>query len=288
MRMVFGLVLVVGLALAGFAVYMTQNYFSQTQARLTQATEFNRKVGPMVEVYVVNKIKKYGDPLTKDDVQLIYWPKSALPDHIFKNPADLTKEDVALFPEDNKDPRYVLRQMEKFEPVLAEKVTDPGQIAGLTGQLGAGQGAFAIKVDVASGVSGFVQPGDFVDVYWTGSVGSNGDNMTRLIESGVKVIAVDQNANDGNVTATVARTVTVAAMREQVARLAQAAATGKLALSLVAENAAALEGKIEVDSNSLLGITEQPVVQVAAPEKVCTVKTRKGADVADTPIPCTN
>ena len=288
MRTVFGLVLVVGLALAGFAVYMTQTYFSQTQARLNQATEFNRKVGPMVEVYVVNKVKKYGDTLTADDVQLIYWPKSALPEHIFKNPETLGEKDVVLFPEDTKEPRYVLRQMEKFEPVLAEKVTDPGQIAGLTGQLGAGQGAFAIKVDVASGVSGFVQPGDFVDVYWTGSVGSNGDNMTRLIESGVKVIAVDQNTDDGNVTATVARTVTVAAMREQVARLAQAAATGKLALSLVAENAAALEGKIEVDSNSLLGIVDQPVVMAAEPAKVCTVKTRKGSDVVETPIPCTN
>jgi pilus assembly protein CpaB len=288
MRMVFGLVLVVGLALAGFAVFMTQKYFSQTQARLNAATEFNQKVGPMVEVYVVNKVKKYGDPLTKDDVQLIYWPVSALPEHIFKDPTKLGEKDVALFPEDTKDLRYVLRQMEKFEPILAEKVTEPGQMAGLTGQLGAGQGAFAIKVDVASGVSGFVQPGDFVDVYWTGAVGGNGDNMTRLIESGVKVIAVDQNATDGNAAATVARTVTVAAVRGQVARLAQAAATGKLALSLVAENAAVLEGKVEVDSNSLLGITDQPVIPVAAPEKVCTVKTRKGADVVDSPIPCTN
>lgn len=288
MRAVFGLVLVVGLALAGFAVYMTQNYFNQTQARLNQATEFNRKVGPMVEVYVVNKVRKYGDTLTPDDVQLIYWPKSALPDHIFKNPAALGEKDVVLFPEDSKEPRYVTRQMEKFEPVLAEKVTEPGQIAGLTGQLGAGQGAFAIKVDVASGVSGFVQPGDFVDIYWTGIAGNNGENMTRLIESGVKVIAVDQNADDGNVAATVARTVTVAAVRGQVARLAQAAATGKLALSLVAENTTAVEGQIEVDSNSLLGISDTPVQVAAEPDRVCTIKTRKGSDVVETPIPCTN
>ena len=288
MRMVFGLVLVVGLALAGFAVYMTQNYFSQTQARLNQATEFNRKVGPMIEVYVVNKVKKYGDPLTKDDVQLIYWPVSALPDTIFKDPARMAEDDIALFPADSTEPRYVVRQMEKFEPILAEKVTEPGQIAGLTGQLATGQGAFAIKVDVASGVSGFVQPGDFVDVYWTGAVGNNGDNMTRLIETAVKVIAVDQNATDGSIAATVARTVTVAAVRGQVARLAQAAATGKLALSLVAENSAAFEGTIEVDSNSLLGITDLPVITVAAPEKVCSIKTRKGSDVVNTPIPCTN
>lgn len=297
MRMVFGLVLMVGLALAGFAVYMTRNYFSHTQAELNKALDFNAKVGRLVQVYVVNKEKKYGDPLTKDDVQLAYWPQNTLPAHIFKDQLALGKDDPVLFPEGNSDPRYVLRQMEKFEPVLAEKVTDPGQPAGLTGQLAKGQGAFAIKVDVASGVSGFLQPGDHVDVYWTGAAGGNSTagntgDMTRLIETAVKVIAVDQKADDSNGAAVVARTVTVAATQTQVARLAQAAATGKLALSLVASADAtatdAAVAKVEVDGNGLLGITDQPAAPIAEVAKVCTIKTRKGADVVDTPIPCTN
>ncbi|MEO6300665.1 MAG: Flp pilus assembly protein CpaB [Paracoccaceae bacterium] len=284
MRTMFGLVLVIGLALASFAVYMANNYFSQTQAALIHERELRSKTGPLVEVYVVNKAKNYGDMLTKDDVQLIYWPQDALPDHIFMDAA-------TLFPDDGKTPRYVMRQMEKFEPVLAEKVTEPGQMAGLTGQLAKGQRAFAIKVDVASGVSGFVQPGDRVDVYWTGTIDSNNGDMTRLIESGVKIIAVDQTADGGNGSAVVARTVTVSASPEQVARLAQAAATGKLALSLVGTTDASVadaNGKIEVDSNGLLGITEQQVAAVPEAPKVCSIKTRKGADVADTPIPCTN
>ena len=291
MRMVFGLVLVFGFALAGAAVYLTQNYFKQTQAALNHEREMRAKIGPMVEVYVVNKPKKYGDTLTKDDVQLIYWPQNALPETIFKDPEALKDGEAVLFPEDNLEPRFVLRQMEKFEPILAEKVTEPGETAGLTGQLGKGQGAFAIKVDVASGVSGFVQPGDFVDVYWTGEAGDNNASMTRLIETSLKVIAVDQKADDGSGGATVARTVTVAAVRAQVARLAQAAATGKLALSLVsgADNGDAM---VEVDSNSLLGITEAPaeVVAVVEPEKVCYIKTRKGGELVDTDIPtaCTN
>ena len=36
MRTVFGLVLVVGLALAGFAVYMAQGFISQTQNALDE------------------------------------------------------------------------------------------------------------------------------------------------------------------------------------------------------------------------------------------------------------
>ena len=290
MRMVFGLVLVLGLALAGAAVYLTQNYFQQTQAALNHERELRAKIGPMVEVYVVNKVKKYGDTLTAEDVQLIYWPENALPENIFRDQTKLSQDDPVLFPEDTKEPRFVLRQMEKFEPVLLEKVTEPGQTAGLTGQLAKGQGAFAIKVDVASGVSGFVQPGDHVDVYWTGSAGDNNDSMTRLIESGIKVIAVDQKADESSGGATVARTVTVAATREQVARLAQAAATGKLALSLVSGPDTTEAGLIEVDSNSLLGITDAPVLEevAAVPEKVCTITTNKGGVRTVEPIPCTN
>jgi len=292
MRMVFGLVLVLGLALAGAAVYMTQTYFKQTQAALEHERELRAKIGPMIEVYVVNKVKKYGEPLTKDDVQLIYWPENALPEHIFKDQTKLAKDEVALFPEGTNEPRFVLRQMEKFEPILVEKVTQPGETAGLTGQLGKGQGAFAIKVDVASGVSGFVQPGDHVDVYWTGSASDTNEDMTRLIETGVKVIAVDQKADDGTSGATVARTVTVAATRGQVARLAQAAATGKLALSLVNGADTADTGTIEVNGNSLLGITDAPEVveAVVVDQKVCYVKTRKGGEKVDSdiPTPCLN
>lgn len=98
MRMVFGLVLVFGFALAGAAVYLTQNYFKQTQAALNHEREMRAKIGPMVEVYVVNKPKKYGDTLTKDDVQLIYWPQNALPETIFKDPEALKDGEAVLFP----------------------------------------------------------------------------------------------------------------------------------------------------------------------------------------------
>ena len=60
---------------------MTQNYFSQTQAALNQERELRAKTGPLVEIYVVNKVKNYGDVLAKEDVQLIYWPVNALPEH---------------------------------------------------------------------------------------------------------------------------------------------------------------------------------------------------------------
>lgn len=167
-------------------------------------------------------------------------------------------------------------------------MSEPGQDVGLTARLTKGMRAFAIKVDVASGVSGFLQPGDVVDVYWTGGTADQQGELTRLIESSIKIVAVDQSASAENTTSTlIARTVTVEASPEEVARLAQAQATGRLALSLVGADDVAEAGFVEVDSNSLLGIQEQVEV-VAAEEKVCSIKTRKGgADIMET-IPCTN
>lgn len=283
MRTIFGLVLVVGMALAGFAVYMAQGYIKQTEQALQQERAFRAQIGPMVEVFIVNKDKKYGDPLVREDVQRMWWPKNALPEKAFT-------DEATLFPPDVNGSRYVLREMAAFEPILDIKVTKPGEPAGLTSMLAPGMRAFAIKVDVASGVSGFVHPGDHVDVYWTTSAAGGGE-VTRMIEGRVSVIAVDQVAGgDRSGEALVARTVTVQAGPEQIARLAQAQATGRLSLALVGVDDPAAEDQaslIEVDNNALLGIQAEVAVQ-APTEKVCTVRTRKGADVIEIPIPCTN
>jgi pilus assembly protein CpaB len=283
MRAVFSLVLVVGVALAGSAVFMTQKYFNQSQAELAKERDLRAKTGPLVQIFAVNKVKKYGEVLTKDDVQTIFVQQSAMPEHAFQKPED-------LFPDDGKTARYVSRQMEKFTPILTETVTEPGKPAGLSAALEKGESAFAVKVDMASGVAGFVNVGDHVDVYWTGSAGGNTEGeMTRLIEGSVRVVGVDQQSDNSVASDGVARTVTLAASREQVAALTQAAATGRLNLALVGMDApAVMEGQIEVDSNKLLGITPEQAAAVPEAAKVCTSKTRKGTEVVTTEIPCTN
>jgi pilus assembly protein CpaB len=279
MRMIFGLVLLVGVALAGFAVYMAQGFIDKTASELDKERAFRSAVGELVEVYVVTKPLQYGDPLPADAVKKIYWQKEWLPEGTFS-------DEAVLFPPNEERPRYVLRPMEIHEPILAVKVTEPGQPAGLTGALSDGMRAFAISVDASSGVSGFVYPGNYVDVYWTGNDGSQ--EITRLIESSLNVIAIDQNAAGATTGgAVVAQTVTVQASQQQVARLAQAQATGSLALSLVGSRDATSEGKVEVDSASLLGIVAEEAVVVEA-EKVCTIRNRKGGEVVEIPIPCTN
>jgi pilus assembly protein CpaB len=277
------LVLIVGIALAGGAVMMAKNYISAYQNELAKERMARGKIVPTVEVFVAARALKYGELLDPKAVRKVSWPQNAIPEGVF------TKID-ALFPADNANPRFVLRTMEKDEAILTVKVTRPGEDAGITSQLEKGMRAFAIRVDVTTGVSGFLRPGDRVDVYWTGSIrgteeGARGD-ITRLIETGVKLIAIDQSAGGDLDGTLIARTVTVAVRPAQVAALAQAQTSGRLSLALVGVGDDTIASAIEVDQRSLLGMGAIEIAPELAEEQVCTIRTRRGAEVVNIPIPC--
>jgi len=283
MRMVFGLVLLVGLALAGFAVYMAQGYLSASQAQLANERAARGSMVPLVDVFVANKQLTYGTRITKEDVRLVRFPEDALPEGVFS-----TEEQ--LFPTGAIGVRSALRTMEANEALILAKVTNPGEDAGITSRLTKGMRAFAIRTDVSSGVSGFLRPGDTVDIYWSGSATNNSGRFTKLIEANVKLIAIDQSANSDLEDNIIARTVTVEISPQQVASLAQAQSTGQLSLSLVGSGDLTVAEVVEVDQNRLLGIVVEEAEEVveAEAEKICSIKTRRGAEVLEIPIPCTN
>jgi pilus assembly protein CpaB len=286
MRAVFGVVLIIGLGLAGFAVYMVKGYFDQQSVALEQERAAAARIIPTVDVFAMARPIAYGEILTREDVKIIPYVEGALPAGVFR-----TEEE--LFPDGGKDRRIVLRTMEINEPVMAIKVTEPGGEAGITTRLTPGMRAFAIRVDVTSGVSGFLRPGDRVDVYWTGQTGNltgASIQVTKLIESAIRIIAVDQSADTNISTALVARTVTVEVTPQQVASLAQAQSSGSLSLSLVGINDDSAANVEDVNQRTLLGISETaPIATPDAPieEKICTIKTRRGAEVVEIEIPCT-
>ena len=285
MRAVFGLVLIVGVALAGGAVMMANKFITEYKTELANERAQREAIVPTVEVFVAERPLRYGETLKPDAVRAVRWPENAIPEGAF------TDKDK-LFPPELTELRYVLRAMEKDEAILALKVTEPGEDAGITSRLERGMRAFAIKVDVASGVSGFLRPGDRVDVYWTGSLrgtvdGALGD-VTHLIQANIKLIAIDQTASDVVDANTIARTVTVAARPDQVAKLAQAQSTGRLSLSLVGAGDDTIASVAEVDQRTLLGLSEIEAAPEKVEEQVCTIRTRRGAEVVEIPIPCTN
>lgn len=284
MRAIFGLVLIAGMGLAGFAVYMVKGYMSDQNAALAAERARASQVIKTELVYAVNKPVAYGERITPDMLVQVAVGQAHVPEGVFR-----TEDEI--FTQGTDVPRMAVRAMEKFEPILAIKVTEPGQVAGITTSLQAGMSAFTINVDASSGVSGLLRPGDRVNVYWTGILPTSNRRITRLIDTGVQLIAVDQSTDPNRVGTEVARTVTVQVSPQDVAELQQAQTSGKLSLALVGTNDDTIASVIEVDQRSLLGIElEEPKVEqeVAEAPEVCSIRQRRGAEVVVTPIPCTN
>ncbi|WP_321364460.1 Flp pilus assembly protein CpaB [uncultured Celeribacter sp.] len=280
MRIIFGLVLIVGVALAGFAVHMTRGYLSTYQAELDREKAMRSSSVQTEEIFVLTQRVTYGEQILPDMVKKVRWPVEAIPEAPFQ-----TEEQ--LFPEGPEVPRSALRTIEPMEPLMLSKVTGAGEVAGVASRLSKGMRAFAVRVDVTTGVSGLLRPGDRVDIYWTGRLPGGQTETTKLIQSSMPLVAVDQSADEERQSSVIARTVTVEATPIEVAALATAQSSGRLSLALVGHNDDTVSASVEIDKKTLLGIEEEQFVE-APREEVCSVRTRKGGEIIVTQIPCTN
>ena len=288
MRAIFGLVLVLGMVLAGGAVYMVKNYVADTESALIAERERAANAVDTVDVIAVKVAKAFGEPLALEDLKLVKYAKDTLPEGSFA-----TKEE--MFPEGVEITRSVLRAMDPNEIVLASKVTAPGEIASITQALRPGMRAFTINVDAATGVSGFLRPGNRVDIYWTGSVDpGRRQDETHLIGSSIELVAIDQSTDRNSTETSIPSTVTVQVSPSDVARLAQSQAEGKLSLSLVGADSTAA---ITPDGEQAITLPEPPAAPVVVAEvpveeapapQACYTTVRRGTEKVQMEIACTN
>ena len=279
MRNPFILVLIAGIGVAGFAVWLLKGYMNENAAQLAAAQAAAGQRVPLVKVLAAAAPLRYGETLTEEKVKSIAWPEHAVPEGAFVEGRD------ALVGEGIAD-RLVKRAVDEGEIILASKVTEPGGEVGITSMLLPGMRAFSINVNAQSGVSGFLRPGDMVDVFWTGDL--EGREVTRLVRPSVQIIAVDQSSDMDIARTAVAETVSVMTTPDEAAGLMHAQASGRLTLSLVGVNETGEAELVQVDRNKLFGIQEV-VAEAPAPEpKKCFVNTRKGGEVVPEEIACTN
>ncbi|WP_027055008.1 Flp pilus assembly protein CpaB [Mesorhizobium erdmanii] len=196
---------------------------------------------------------KFGDALSADKLREIAWPAGAVPAGAFKT----TKEALA-----GDGTRQALQMISANEPILASKITGPGQRATLSAVLGEGMKAVSIRVNDVLGVAGFVFPGDRVDVLLTRTVrdsdGVDKSFVDVLLQS-MKVLAVDQVADESKDSPTVVKSVTLEASTKDAQKLTLAAGAGQLSLAL--RQAAASKGETteRVTLSDLTGETPDDV-----------------------------
>lgn len=164
----------------------------------------------------------FGDTIRPEHLTVVDWPANVLPTGSFR-----TIEEVLSDTED----RIALRPIEVNEPILTTKISGFGVRASLSAIINEEMRATTVRVNDVIGVGGFVVPGDHVDVVLT--IGAEPSEMRSLIVlQNIKVLGIDQDANENRSAPTVVRAVTLEASTLDVQKLALAAQLGTLSLAL--------------------------------------------------------
>jgi len=146
--------LVVALAAAGGIAYLLNSFLTTKSAETAVPVEF-------VRVLVSNKALPAGATVDEASLEWHVWPD----DNISENYISTT-QDGAEFPVTVVG-AIVRRSISAGEPIVAGKIFKRDAPGYLAGSLAAGKRAATINVDASSGISGFVFPGDHVDVLLT-------------------------------------------------------------------------------------------------------------------------
>ena len=187
---------------------------------------------PMVEAVVAVRDLYMGIPITQEDVAV----RKLMPEMV---PGDETFQSV-----DEVVGRTPRERVLANELIRTERLARRDAGIGLNAIVTPGKRAMAVEVDTESGVAGFLQPNNFVDVIVTIKPDDNGIDakwVTETILQGIKVLAVDQNLGNNeekekqNRSSSARRmrpSVTLEVTLEEAEKLALASSKGDLHLVL--------------------------------------------------------
>ena len=217
----------------------------------TVETQNNQPAVQLSSIVVAAESMRYGTLIDPGMLKELPWPADSLPKGAFP-----TIDEMLAGGE-----RTALSAIDANEPILVSKVTDPGDRATLSRRIEDGMRAMTIRVDDISGVAGFVVPGDRVDIALTRTfkikteqgddsaedvapleVSPFGDRTftgdpesfvatTTVLES-VKVLSIDQIADERQSDPIVVRAVTLEVDTAGAKVLTAAQSAGSLSLQL--------------------------------------------------------
>ena len=222
----------------GFINKAVSSQYELSRNNLPQKTE---KSIETVAVLVTSEDLEIGDELLPQYLRLAEYPIDALPvgsyqsfDQLFVDP---------------ENPPIILARMTENEPVLGFKISGPGGYPSLSSMIADGKRAVSIRVSDVSGVSGFLKPGDAVDISLTQEVDKNKKSRTRtrstgafenykavfttaLLVQNVRVLGVGKHTDYETDTRDRIKTVTLEVTHKQAQKIALAQAVGQLNLAL--------------------------------------------------------
>jgi pilus assembly protein CpaB len=229
------ILLIVALVLAGGTTMTARVWLASQRAAVKTEAAPIAVPTPSKSVLIARAPIQRGQILRPDDLAWQPWPEGGI-DRNYILLGSRTPETYS---------GWVARQpIAAGEPLIESKIVAPGNRGFLAAVLHPGMRAVSVPVTVTSGISGFVFPGDQVDLIVTYSVQDRPETgqatagpmlehkISETVMHDVRVIAIDQKLDSKSGEATVAKTATFEVTPKESEIVALASEMGKLSLSL--------------------------------------------------------
>ena len=234
-----GIILVVFLAIAFAAVAGGLTY-------MYLKGETGQRALDLKPVVVAAKDLTFGETLVPEDMKVVMYPGESVPKGSYAVSDSLLGQVTKVFLIEN-------------EPILDSKLSSKG--GGLSLLISKNMRASSIQVDKVSGVSGFVLPGDRVDVILTVNRYSQNsrESIAKTILQNVEVLAAGEKTQQKENKVITVTAVTLLVEPEGAQALALASNEGKLHL--------ALRNPTDEDTSQVEAVTTKQILEEQKAQK---------------------
>jgi pilus assembly protein CpaB len=229
MRLRTVLLLFIAIGLAGGTAMLARAWLAAQRAQEIAEAAPLALPTPAKSVLVARNDIKRGQILKPEDMMWQPWPEGG----VDKNYVVLGSKTPESFA------GWVARNpVSAGEPITESKIISPSNRGFLAAVLRPGMRAISVPVTITSGISGFIFPGDQVDLMITFQVPNGGGSSgyehkaAETVLHNVRVIAIDQRLESKAGEAVVAHTATLEVTPKQTEVIALASEIGKMSLSL--------------------------------------------------------
>lgn len=185
---------------------------------LHQVPRQNQKALDTVPVVVASKDLTFGTKLDDNHLDVVQFPKESVPRGAYSDIDSVLAQTSKVF-------------LVEGEPVLASKLSDVG--GGLSVKVRPNMRAISLEIDQVTGVSGFVLPGDRVDVITTiKNAGGANVAVTKTVLQNAEVLAAGTTTEEKGKRTITTQAVTLLVDPDGAEALALGLAQGEIHLVL--------------------------------------------------------
>lgn len=218
------ILLFVAIVLAAGTALLARTYLAAQRAQEAQTTP----VAPVARSVLVARADIHrGQILRPDDLTWQVWPDGSLDKNYIVSGGPKKPDSFVGW--------VAINPIAGGEPITDAKIISPGNRGFLAAVLRPGMRAISVPVTITSGISGFVFPGDYVDLLLTYPVPSQAKFEHKAAETvmhNVRVIGMDQRVESKAGEVVPAHTATFEVSPKQSEVIALATQIGQLSLSL--------------------------------------------------------